>query len=214
MKRASFIAVLASCLGAAEPKIFYSKSFPGSVPAFVSIEVDQSGAGVFNDAPDGPDPLKFQLEESETAAIFLLAERLDYFRRPLESNLKVARMGDKVFRYDGGGDRGETKFNYTLDLDGQALLDWFERIAETVMHVINLERTARFDRLGVDKALLQLQVSAERSRLVAAKQLLPVLDRIAKNGVYINRARERAANLADAIRTGQITSAPPPPAPQ
>jgi hypothetical protein len=209
VRAAALWVVVASCLGAAQPKIFYSKSFPGSAPAYVSIEVDKTGAGVFNDAPDGPEPLKFQLEDAETTAIFLLAEKLDYFRRPLESGLKVARMGDKIFRYDGGENKAETKFNYTQDLDGQALLDWFERISETVMHVIYLERTARFDRLGVDKALLQLQISAERNRLVAAKQLLPVLDRIAKNGAYINRARERAANIADAIRTGQLSPAPP-----
>ena len=209
--RPALLLVLASYLAAAQPKIYYSKSFPGSQPAYVSIEIDKTGAAVFNDAPDGPDPIKFQLEPDETAAIFQLAEKLDHFRQPLESNLPVARMGDKTFRYLDGDAKGEAKFNYTLDLDGQALLDWFERMSETVMHVINLERTARFDRLGVDKAVLQLQISAERGRLVAAKQLLPVLDRIAKNAGYINRARERAASLAEAIRAGKPLPEPPQP---
>ncbi len=214
MKPALLLAAVCT-LAAAQPKIYYSKSFPESQPAYVSIEVDKTGAAIFNDAPGGPDPIKFQLEPEEAAAIFQLAEKLDYFRRPLESNLKVARMGDKTFRYFEGDTKGEAKFNYTLDLDGQALLDWFERMSETVMHVINLERTARFDRLGVDKAVLQLQISAERGRLVGARQLLPVLDRIAKNGVYINRARGRAAGLAEAIRSGKTLPEPqPPPAAQ
>ena len=93
------------------------------------------------------------------------------------------------------------KFNYSQDPDAQLLLDWFERINETAQHVINLERTAKFDHLGVDQALLQLQVTFERNELVAARQLLPILDRIAKNSVLFNRARERAAAIAAAIRT-------------
>jgi hypothetical protein len=35
---------------------------------------------------------------------------------------------------------------------------------------------------------------------VAARQLLPILDRIAKNASLFNRARERAAAIAAAIR--------------
>jgi hypothetical protein len=73
-------------------------------------------------------------------------------------------------------------------------------MTETVQHFINLERTAKFDRLGVDRALLLLQVSLERNRLVGAQQLLPVLDRIAKNHVYINRSRGRAAGIAEVLR--------------
>jgi hypothetical protein len=203
------LAVAGSVWPADAPKIFYSKSFPGSVPPFVSIEVEKSGAAVFREAPDDPQPISFQLEPAETEAIFTLAAKLDYFARPLESNLKVARMGVKTLRYQAGATRNEVQFNYTVDPDGQALHDWFERMTETVEHAINLERTARFDRLGVDKALLYLQISLERNRLVAARQLLPVLDRIAKNGVYINRARERAAQIAEFIRAG---GQPPPPA--
>jgi hypothetical protein len=40
---------------------------------------------------------------------------------------------------------------------------------------------------------------------VAAAQLLPVLDRIIKNESYIHMARERAASLADAIRSPKPT---------
>jgi hypothetical protein len=92
------------------------------------------------------------------------------------------------------------KFNYSQDPDAQLLLEWFERINATAQHVINLERTAKFDHLGVDQALLQLQITFERNDLVAARQLLPILDRIAKNASLFNRARERAAAIAAAIR--------------
>lgn len=192
----------ASALSAAElPKIYYSKDFPGSNPAHVVVWVDRSGNGEYNDSPADQPPIRLQLEPSEAEAIFSLAQKLGYFSRPLESGLKVAFIGTKTFRYQDGPTSHEVKFNYSQNLDAQLLLGWFERINETAQHVINLERTAKFDHLGVDRALLQLQITFERNELVAARQLLPILDRIAKNASLFNRARERAAAIAEAIRT-------------
>jgi hypothetical protein len=185
------------------PKIRYSKTFPGSIPAYVTIWVDSNGSGEFNDSPGAEQPpISFRLEPSETEAIFSLAAKLDKFSRPLESGLKVAFTGTKMFRYENGATNHEVKFNYSTDPDAQLLQDWFERLAETSLHAINLERTAKFDRLGLDKALLQLQISVDRRRLAGAQQLLPILDRIAKTNSTFNRVRERAAAIADLIRAG------------
>jgi hypothetical protein len=199
---AFLVTVILSAAGA--PKIYYSKDFPESNPAHVTIWVDKSGKGEFNDSPGDQPPIQLQLEPSETEAIFSLAEKLGRFSRPLESGLKVAFMGTKTFRYENGPASSEVKFNYSQDQDAQLLLEWFERIAETEYHFINLERTARFDRLGVDRALLELQITAERNRLVGARQLLPILHRVAKNQSLFNRARERAAAIAEAIRAGTV----------
>ncbi len=208
MKGLCALLVAACALPAADSAtIYYTKTFPGSAPAFASIWVDRTGKGEFNDSPTGEQtPVKFQLEPSETEAIFSLAAKLDNFSRPLQSGLKVAFTGAKVFRYEDGPTRHEVKFNYSQDPDAQLLLDWFERLTETSMHNINLEYTARFDRLGLDKALLQLQVTADKKRLVGATLLLPVLDRIAKTPSAFNRVRERAAALAETIRAGTAKS--------
>jgi hypothetical protein len=187
-------------LAAGGPRVEFTKSFPGSIPAYVGISVDASGKGEYKQAVDDDQPQPIQLEASEAAQLFALVEKLGKFSTPLESGLKVAFTGAKTFRYEDGDTKNETKFNYTQDPDGQLLLDWFERIAETSRHVINLERAARFDRLGLDEALLQLQATFDQHRLAGARQLLPILDRIAKNKSAFNRARERAATLAAAIR--------------
>jgi hypothetical protein len=185
------------------PRIVYSKSFPKSNPEFVSITVDKSGAGEYREAADDDRPLKFQLRADETAEIFGLAEKLDYFTRNLEAPVKVAFMGMKTFRYEGEDKKGETKFNYSDDPDARALADWFERISESEQHLINLERTAKFDKLGVLKALLQLESAMDRKRLVGTPQYLPMLDRIVKNETYMHAARVRAAGIAEAIRAVQ-----------
>lgn len=193
-------ACASALLAAGGPRVEFTKSFPGSIPAYVGISVDTSGKGEYKQAVDDDQPQPIQLEASEAAQLFALVEKLGKFSTPLESGLKVAFTGAKTFRYEDGDTKNETKFNYTQDPDGQLLLDWFERIAETSRHVINLERTARFDRLGLDEALLQLQATFDQHRLAGARQLLPILDRIAKNKSAFNRVRERAATLAAAIR--------------
>jgi len=185
------------------PRLFFSKSFPGSTPAYVEIAVERNGNACYKEAADDDQPIKFQIGESDTSAIFALADKLGHFNHPLESPVKVAFMGMKTFRFEAGAEKQEVKFNYSEDLDAQALLDWFERISETEQHLINLQRTIKYDKLGVNEALLLLQISLEHKRLVAPQQLLPWLDRVVKNDSYMHMARERAAGLAEAIRTAK-----------
>jgi hypothetical protein len=132
--------------------------------------------------------------------MFDLAEKLGRFQRPVESGLKIANLGLKTFRFEDGAEHHEIQFNYSQDVNAQMLLDLFERITETEQHFANLDRTAHFDKLGVNDVLLQMQVTLEHNRLIAPEQFLPLLDRIAKNESYLHISRELAATMADAIR--------------
>jgi hypothetical protein len=185
---------------AKEPRIIYSKTFPGSAPAFIQIAVNKGGAAEYKEDPKDEDPLKFQLTEAESGAIFALADKLDHFSRPLESGLKVANMGTKTLRFEGEGQAHETKFNYSEDLDAKSLADWFERIAESERAYMDLERSVRFDKLGVQDAILRIEILRDQKRLMAEKQFLPMLDRVAGNESYMHMARSRAAALAESIR--------------
>jgi hypothetical protein len=200
MKYLCLLAVGPVLLAVDAPRLFYSKSFPGSVPAYVAIRLERTGAGEYTEAPDDENPLRFQLKAAEADEIFDLAEKLGRFRRPLESPLKVAFMGTKTFRFEQGAEKGEVKFNFSEDPTARSLADWFERISESEQHRVNMERTAKYDKLGIMKALLLFEVSMDRKRLVGAEQFLPILDRVAKNETYMHAARARAAGLAEAIR--------------
>lgn len=199
----AFLLLLASPLLASDvPSLFYSKSFPGSSPAYMEIRVDKTGAVQYREASDDDNPLKFQLKDSETAEIFSVAEKLDHFKHPLESPAKVAFMGTKTFRWENGAEKTEVKFNYSQEPAAQALQDWFERMAESAQREIELERAVKYDKLGVVNALLQIQVSMDKKRIVGAEQYLPMLNRIIKNESFMHTARERAAEIVDAIRGG------------
>jgi len=182
------------------PRLFYSRSFPGSVPAYFQVTLDRSGDAEYREAPDEDNPLKFHLTEAEAHEVFGLAEKLDYFQHPLESPVKVAFMGTKTLRWEDGDRKSEVKFNYSEDPQARELVDWFERMGESAEHRIELERTAKYDRLGVLKALLLLESAMDRKRLVGMDQYLPMLDRIAKNESYMHTARARAGEIAEAIR--------------
>lgn len=193
--------LLAGALGAsAEPGLFYSRSFPGSTPAYLQVTLDRAGNVEYREAVDDDNPLSFHLSDADAAEVFGLAEKLDYFKRPLESPAKVAFTGAKTFRYEDGGQKSEVKFNYTEDPAARALTDWFERMGETARDHIELERTAKYDRLGVLDALMRIEAAMNRKQLVAMDQYLPLLDRIIDNESYMNAARERASRIAAAIR--------------
>jgi len=182
--------------------LFYSKNFPGSVPPYIQVTLDPSGETEYREAADDDNPLKFKLSEAEVTEVYGLVEQLDYFKHPVESGLKVAFMGTKTFRVEKGNEKHEVQFNYSEDPAARALWEWFERMTESAEHRIDLDRAAKYDHLGLVKALNLLWSAMDRKRLVGLDQYLPTLDRIVKNENYMHTARAQAAEIADAIRKG------------
>ncbi len=182
------------------PRITFTKSFPGSSPAYVEISVTKAGEAEYREDPKDENPLRFHMNEADTATMFGLAEKLRFFADPLDAGLKVAFMGKKTFRWEGDGGPHESSFNYSENLEAKVLLDWFERISETERDLIELERAVRFDKLGVQDAILRIEVTRDQKRLVAEEQFLPLLDRVVKNEAYLHMARTRAAALTESIR--------------
>jgi hypothetical protein len=197
------LSIAAQTAFSADGRIVYTKSFPGSSPAFVLITVDRSGQVSYKEEADDDDPEKFKLEESGTEIMFDLATRLDHFKHPLESGLKVANMGQKTFRWEDGEAASEQKFNYSTDENAKALHDWFEAITETERLFAELKRAARHDKLGVHDALIHIEATWMQRRLTGAEQFLPLLDQIAQNEIYLHMARQRAAVLGEGIRASK-----------
>jgi len=206
MKSAALLLLAGALWAADDARLTFSKSFPNSNPAFVMVTVEPNGDGEYREAVDDDQPLKFKLSDAESQSVFGLVEKLDYFKHPLESPLKVAFMGTKTFRYEQGAIKNEVKFNFSEDPTAQALLDWFERMSESAQCRIELERTAKYDHLGVVHALTLLGSAMDRKRLVALDQFLPMLDRISNNETYMHTARAQAAEIAETIRAGKSSA--------
>jgi len=200
MKLSLALLFASTLFGADTTRLFYSKAFPGSDPAYTQVTVEPDGSVDYRESPDDDFPLKFKLTETERDDVFALAEKLDWFKRPIESGLKVAFMGTKTFRSEKGAEKHEVQFNYSEDASARALWDWFERMTESAQHRVSLDRAAKYDKLGVFKAVTQLGAAIEQKRVVGLEQYLPTLDRIIKNETYMHAARQRASEIAEYIR--------------
>ncbi len=143
------------------------------------------------------------MREADTATLFSMAEKLEFFKSPLESGLKVANTGKKTFRYENGsGSPTEVSFNYSINETAQQLLDRFEQIAATEHAYIELDRTMRYDKLGVNDALAEIESMWLRKQLVAPQQFVPLLTRITAHESFMHLVRERAARLKDEFQAG------------
>jgi hypothetical protein len=199
VKVAGLAVLLASSLFAGtQPRVIYTRSFPGSSPEYFRICVEVGGDLEYSESIKDENPLHAHLQESEAASLFDLAGKLSDFKTPLESGLKVANTGKKVFRYeDGKGGSSESTFNYSVKPAAQQLLDKFEAIAATERAYLDLDRTVHFDKLGVNDALAEIEVLWMRKQLAAPEQFVPLLTRVATHDSFMHLARERAARMKD-----------------
>jgi hypothetical protein len=199
-KMAMAVCLFAAASFAGDPRVIYSKSFPGSVPPYQWISVDKDGAVTYNESTDKDNAENFTLEPAITSLLFNYADKLDHFKGTLESGLKVANMGAKTLRWENGAESSEAKFNYSQDETCAKLTDVFESIAESERLYLVLKRTLRFDKLGVNDALLRVHILYNQRKLYGTSQYLPLFDRVAKDETFLHIARERAALLAEFIR--------------
>jgi hypothetical protein len=198
----SALAALAQAAPASEdvPRVIFSKSFPGSSPAYFAISIAPDGMATYNESQDPDNDENLHLSPATVKQAFDLADRMDHFKHPLESGLKLANMGMKTLRWEKGAETSESKFNYSTSEDAKALADLFERVGESTRMLLDLRRAVKHDRLGVNDAVLRIMAAWNERRLVAEDDFLPLLDQVAKDEAYIHMARERAARIADAIR--------------
>lgn len=209
MKAILVAAMLCWPLFAGAPRVIYIRSFPGSTPDYIWLGIDRTGALQYKESQkkDEP-PVAAQLQEADAAALFSMAEKLDYFKSPLESGLKVANTGKKTFRYENeNGSATETSFNYSTNEIARQLLDRFEQIAASEHAYIDLERTVHYDKLGVNDALAEIESLWLRKQLAAPQQFVPLLNRVASHESYMHLARERAARLRDEFQHPAQSSA-------
>ncbi len=181
----------------------YRRVFKSSNPEFIEIKVNQGGACSFDirQLNDPPSAQPFEVSEPLRAKIFELAAQLNYFRdQHLDVRRRIANLGEKTFRYERGGQAHEVSFNYTLNATANQLMQIFEGLARQQEHLVQLERRMRYDRLGVNDALLQLESDLNRKLLPEPERLLPALEQIANDSRFVEIARQRARALAERIR--------------
>lgn len=184
--------------------ITYRRVFKGSSPEFIEIKIVDQGKCTYDirQLEEDADPESIEVGPAVQKRIFELAADLKNFAIPsLDIQKKIANLGEKTFRYENGGEVHETSFNYTLNPAATQLMQIFEGLARQQQDLVLLQRSAKFDRLGVNDALMQFESDMDHRLLPEPERLLPILDQIAADSHYVEIARTRARAIAERIRT-------------
>jgi hypothetical protein len=195
--------MVAHASAAGDPVVSWRKIFKGSVPEFVEIRIGQSGKCTYDirQLNETAAPEEFDVTHALREKIFSLAAELNNFKdQDIDVHRKIANLGEKTLRYEKDGQFTETKFNYTLNNAGGQLMQIFEGLTRQQDHLQTLKRTLRYDRLGVNDALVNLQEDFDNKLLPEPEVLLPVLEQIGNDSRIVEVARSRARAIAAKIR--------------
>jgi hypothetical protein len=187
-------------------KLTFRRVFPASTPEFIEITVrEDSDAATYEirQLEEEPGASPFEVSAALRAKMFGYAADLHHFQGlDLDVHRKIANLGEKTFRWEKGNQKFETKFNYTLNSSASQLLLIFEGLARQQEHFSILSRRMRYDRLGINDALLQFESDFNRGLMPEPSRLLPLLEQISNDSKFVEIARQRARNLADRVRRG------------
>jgi hypothetical protein len=182
----------------------YRRVFKSSTPEFIEIKI-----------PEGPDTATYEIRQLDEdagasplqissplrAKIFELVNQLGYFQGlDLDVHRKIANLGEKTFRWQTGSKTSEVVFNYTLNMQATQLVQICEGLARQQELMELLQRRIKYDRLGVNDALLQFENDFNRGVLPEPQVALPLLDQIAEDSRVVEIARQRARSLAERVR--------------
>jgi hypothetical protein len=185
-------------------KLSFRRVFKSSTPEFIEISIREDSDDAtyeIRQLDDDPGAAHFQVSSALRSKMFALAEQLNHFQaQDLDVHRKIANLGEKTFRWERGAEAHEVKFNYTLNSAASQLLQIFEGLARQQELLSLLERRMKYDRLGINDALLQFETDLNRNLLPEPQRALPTLDQIAGDARFVDIGRQRARNLAERIR--------------
>lgn len=186
--------------------ITYRRVFKGSTPEFIEIKISDQGKNTYDirQLDEDEDPQPIEVSSAVRKQIFDLAAELnDFSVANLDVQKKIANLGLKTFRYENGAAVHETTFNYTLNSSATQLMQIFEGLARQQQDLVLLQRQAKFDRLGINDALMQFESDMDHRLLPEPERLLAILDQIAADSHFVEIARSRARALAERIRNSR-----------
>ena len=185
-------------------KLSFRRVFKSSTPEFIEISIreDSDDASYeIRQLDDDAGAAHFQVSSALRSKMFALADQLNHFQaQDLDVHRKIANLGEKTFRWERAAETHEVKFNYTLNSAASQLLQIFEGLARQQELLSLLERRMRYDRLGINDALLQFETDLNRNLLPEPQRALPTLDQIAGDARFVEIGRQRARALAERIR--------------
>jgi hypothetical protein len=202
-----------------QPSVIFHFDWSQGIPwQTYSVTVQPDGGTHFQGtpAPEGPgnDTDIFQqdfiMSEANRAKIFELAKKLNYFQGDFDSHLKkIAQTGSKTLEYKSAATRGSTTYNWSQNGDVQQLTNVFVAIANTLDYGRKLAFHYRFDKLGMNTRLKELQDLRDRHLAEELSAIAPILHKIADDPDMMHISRQTAQALLRSLNeSGQPNQTP------
>lgn len=190
----------------AVPTVTFTFDWPSIEPHHFVIQVDSSGNAAYESwmgAPSDGQPsagepymLKFTASAAARDRIFSVARRLGYFNGDFEYRKhRVAASGTKTLAYADPNKQYETRYNWSENPGIQQLTALFDGISTTIEAGRRLQHLHRYDRLGLDDELKNLEQLAASHSATELQVIAPVLREIADDNGAMHIARQRAEHL-------------------
>lgn len=187
-----------------QPSVRFAFDWPQGIPwQKYAIDVQSDGKTHFDGIPnaDGAhdtDPYQqdFSMSEANRQKIFELSQKLNYFRGDFDSHLKhIAQTGKKTLEYRSPQVQGTTTYNWSQNADVDELTKLFQAIAMTINYGRELAFQYRFDKLGMDDRLKELQDLQASHGAEEIGIIAPILRKIANDPNMMNISRQTAKHL-------------------
>lgn len=172
-----------------------------------SIQVQADGKTHFTGTPspsqDGDsDPVQddFTMSEANRQQIFDSTRKLNYFQADCDSRLKhIAQTGAKTLAYKSAQVQGSCTYNYSQNRDVQQLTQLFLGLATTLDYGHKLAWQYRFDKLGMDQRLRELESAQAQHQIEELNAIEPILRKIADDTSLMHISRQSAQHLLKTI---------------
>ncbi|HEY1939593.1 MAG TPA: hypothetical protein VGJ33_16805 [Candidatus Angelobacter sp.] len=198
------------------PTITYDRVWEAYTPQNVNIVVEAMGSthylsrnpfkppdqahNPFNppdQAVSNPDfTLEFTMSAANRNKIFRLAQQANYFNGDFTyKKHTVASSGKKTLTYADEARHFETTYDYSENKAIEEITNLFQDISNTIEHGRKLQYLHRFDKLGLEDELKDMESAMEGHNLRELQVIASTLESIANDAAVLNIARQRAKRL-------------------
>ena len=115
----------------------------------------------------------------------------------------IAQTGTKTIRYAQGDGAAECTYNYSDDERLNAATELLEALNETMQFGDRLTNKLRFDRLGLDVEMENLQSAVSEGRAIELGNIASVLEAVQNDDRVMDRVRRKASRLLESAGVAQ-----------
>lgn len=186
--------------------VTFSLNFPNSDPEHYSIALNSEGhahyecsAKISSESEDREDyQADFTMSDTTRARIFELAGQAHYFSGKVDADKKkLAFTGTKTLTYKDDQKNVSAQYNYSTEPPVQELTALFQNTAATLEFGRHLIFYHRYQKLGLDDELKQMEDQYRRGDLAEIQAIQPVLQQIYDDPSVLNVVRARAQRLME-----------------